>query len=63
MKDQFIRIVRGIFIVSFAFSVSSYTVLPLKKISEKGVQLSHLPGTYSNAIDITISGPSNLSFY
>ncbi len=63
MKDQLIRIVRGIFIVSFAFSVSSYTVLPLKKISEKGVQLSHLPGTYSNAIDITISGPSNLSFY
>lgn len=63
MKDQFITHVRGLIIIAIAISASSFTVLPLKNISDKGVQISHLPGTYSKAIQVSVSASSSLSFY
>lgn len=57
------RIYTCLILATILYSLSSYTILPISKLSEKAITVSHLPGLFSKPITLSIAHPENVSLY
>ena len=52
-----------IFFIALAYLLSSYTVLPIEKLKEKGISISNNPGVYKNEIKLNSNQISSIKLY
>jgi len=56
-------LVAGLLFLFVSLSASPYTILPLTKIRDKGIILSHDPGFYAQSIQLSCQSPSTIKLF
>lgn len=54
---------KNIFFIALAYLLSSYTVLPIEKLKEKGITISNNPGIYKKEITLNSNTVSDIKLY
>lgn len=57
------RVCNGLILFTILHSLSSYTILPISKLSDKGIKVSHLPGLFPKPVTLTVTTPENISLH